>query len=108
MTLFVPIDRSMHSGMYPLTIQYYLYTFSINSTDIHCNIALNVYINMCFKTAVQFCTFCTVQLLFPWLRQEGGKTPRIFFNLIKDEYHLELIIYCIYLYVGGGMCCNDP
>ena len=27
------------------------------------------------------------------------------FNLLKDEYHLELIIYCICLYVGGGMFC---
>ena len=30
----------------------------------------------------------------------------MFFNLIKDDYHLELIIYCICLYVGMGMCCN--
>ena len=46
---------------------------------------------------VRFCIFCMVQLLFPWLRQEGGKTPRMSFNLMKDEYHLELIIYCICL-----------
>ena len=47
-----------------------------------------------------------VKFLFPWLQQEEGKTPRMFFNLIKDEYHLELIIYCICLYVVEGMCCN--
>ena len=55
---------------------------------------------------VRFCIFCTVQLLFPRLRQERGKTQRMFFNLMKDEYHLELIIYCICLYVGGAICCN--
>ena len=30
----------------------------------------------------------------------------MFLNLMEDEYHLELIIYCICLYVGGVMCCN--
>ena len=34
------------------------------------------------------------------------QNPTSVFNLMKDEYHLELIIYCICLYVGGGMCCN--
>ena len=30
----------------------------------------------------------------------------MFFHLIKDGNHLELIIDCICLYVDGGMCCN--
>ena len=29
-----------------------------------------------------------------------------FFYLMNDEYHLELIIYCKFLYVGGGTCYN--
>ena len=48
-----------------------------------------------------------VELLYPWLQQEGGKPHACFFNLIKGEYHVELIIYCICLYVGGGNVPND-
>ena len=34
------------------------------------------------------------------------QNPTHVFNLIIDGHHLELIIYCICLYVGGGICCN--
>ena len=51
--------------------------------------------------------FATVLWLFPWLRPEGGKTLRMLLRFMKAEYHLELIINCICLYVGQGKGCSS-
>ena len=68
---------------------------------------------MCILTCVlkRLCDFALsvrYSCCFHGYDKKDAKPHAYFFNLIKDEYHLELIIYCIYLYVGGGMCCNDP
>ena len=54
---------------------------------MHSTLILQIFIAilhlMCIKTCILngcafFAFFCTVQLLFPWLPQEGGQTPRMF------------------------------
>ena len=47
-----------------------------------------------------------MRLVVPMVTTRRRQNPTYVFNLMKDEYHLELIIYCICLNVGGGMSCN--
>ena len=59
-----------------------------------------------FKMQLIYSPFCD-STLFPWLRPEGGKTLRMLLRFMKAEYHLELIINCIYLYVGQENGCSS-